>query len=431
MASYEVRNFGCRTNQAEGAAVERQLRAAGFVPATAPGAADLVVLNTCTVTAHADADARAAIRRLRRENAAVRIVVTGCYAQRAPEELRALPGVDWVVGHEGKDGIAALAAGREAALIPAEALGAAPAAHTEVATACGRTRPNVKVQDGCNNRCAFCVIPSVRGASRSRPLGLVLAEIQRHADEGAAEVVLTGINLGQWGRDLDGKLRFPDLVAAILARTSLRRLRLSSVEPMDWSDDLIALMAAEPRLAPHAHIPLQSGCDAVLRRMHRRYRPWHYAEKARRIRELLPDAAIGADVMAAFPGESEAEFEESRAFIAALPLTYLHVFTYSPRPGTEAARRANEQAWRPVAPEAAARRSRELHALGAAKRAAFAQRFAGGLLEVVTLEPGPDATPALSGNFLQVTLPGSLPGNQTLRVRVTDATRVPLAAVPA
>lgn len=418
VASYYLRNFGCRTNQAEGAEIEAQLRAAGLLRAGAP-TADFIVLNTCTVTAEADADARAAIRRIRRENPAARVLVTGCYAQRAPAELRALPGVEWVVGHAEKPALAQL-------LLPAEALGAPPLAHTELG---GRTRPNVKVQDGCNNRCAFCVIPSVRGASRSLPLPDVLAAVERHAQAGVAEVVLTGINLGQWGRDLVPRQRFADLVRAVLDRTALPRLRLSSIEPMDWSDELLELLASAPRIAPHAHVPLQSGSDAVLRRMHRRYRPWHYAEKIWRIRERLPQAAIGADVMVGFPGETAAEFAETERFLAALPLTYLHVFTYSSRPGTEAARRAADPGWQPVAASVAAERSRQLHALAATKRAAFARACTGQPLEAVTLgDAHAGWTRALTGNYLDVLVQGELPPNRCIQVQIAAADAEPLRA---
>jgi threonylcarbamoyladenosine tRNA methylthiotransferase MtaB len=239
-----------------------------------------------------------------------------------------------------------------------------------------RTRPNLKVQDGCDNRCSFCVIPSVRGQSRSLPLERVLTEVRSLVGAGYREVVISGINLGRWGRDLPragmgrtlvsdafdfdfgrggkstatdnsvrptgGGQRFEDLVRAILKETSLEKLRISSVEPMDWSDELIGMMAASSRIAKHAHVPLQSGSDAVLRRMHRRYRPWHYREKILKIREAMPNAAIGADVMVGFPGETEAEFAETRRMIEDLPFTYLHVFTYSARPGTPASEHVNQ-----------------------------------------------------------------------------------------
>src|SRR5205807_4395748 len=194
-----------------------------------------------------------------------------------------------------------------------------------------KTRPNLKVQDGCDNRCSFCIIPSVRGQSRSMKLERVIEEANTLVAAGYREMVLSGINLGRWGRDLAPQQRFEDLVRALLEHSSIEKIRISSVEPMDWSDDLIALVAGSKRIASHAHVPLQSGSDFILRQMHRKYRPWHYAEKIRRVHEAMPDAAIGADVMSGFPGETDELFAESYSFIERLPFTYLHVFTYSSR----------------------------------------------------------------------------------------------------
>ena len=371
MASFYVENFGCRATQADGAAVERQFRERGLMRADRVADAEVVVLNTCTVTASADRDARAAIRRVRRENPGCQIVVTGCYAQRAPEEIAALPGVSQVIGNSHKHRLAETVLPK--AFVPLNSLSGSqrPAAcpepkgegttdqppihvsdifaHTELLAAPvfdaanERTRPNLKVQDGCDNRCSFCVIPSVRGQSRSLPLARVLDEVNTLVAAGYREVVISGINLGRWGRDLaPAPPIFEDLVRAILDRTALERLRISSVEPMDWSDELIQLMADSPRVAKHAHVPMQSGSDRVLRAMHRKYRPWHYREKIEKIRAALPTAAIGADVMVGFPGETDADFEATRRMVEELPLTYLHVFTYSSRPGTAAATMRNQ-----------------------------------------------------------------------------------------
>ena len=400
--TFRIHSFGCRANQADGSAIARDLAAAGWLPA---GQAELVILNTCTVTAAADAEARYAIRRIRREQPQARIWVTGCYAQRAPEEVRGLGGVERVIGHAEKLRIAAIAG----AMTPA----APPAAQIP-----SRTRPQVKVQDGCGNACSFCVIPSVRGGLQSRPAVDVAAEVARWAATGAQEVVLTGIHLGQWGRDLPGRPVLNDLLREILAASGIPRIRLSSIEPMNWTGELIALLASEPRLAPHAHVPLQSGCDTVLRRMRRRYRPCHYAQRVAEIRRRLPNAAIGADVMAGFPGETEAEFASSLAFLAGLPLTYLHVFTYSPRPGTEAARRTGEPGWETVPAAVAARRAERLRALSETLRARFARGFWGRELDLLTLgETRGGYTRALSGNFLDVWLEGELPPNLRLRAR--------------
>src|SRR5690348_3930904 len=333
------------------------LAAKGLEASGERASAELVVLNTCTVTAAADDDVRQTLRRVHRENPQTRILVTGCYAQRAPEELAALPGVEWVVGNSHKTEIADLltAAGREigdggTAPYHGQILVGDIFARRDFLTAPvmeaaqDRTRPNLKIQDGCNNRCSFCIIPFVRGRSRSSSPEVVVEQVRSLAGR-YREVVLSGINLGRWGREAGSRMRLAGLIRRILEETPIERLRLSSVEPMDFSDDLLGLMADSPRIARHVHAPLQSGSDRILRRMHRKYRPRHYADRILKARAWMPDAAIGADVMVGCPGETDADFEESYRFIEGLPFTYLHVFTYSERPGTPA---ANDPAVVPV-----------------------------------------------------------------------------------
>ena len=452
MASFYIENFGCRATQADGAALESQFLDRGLERARAARDAEIVVLNTCTVTEGADKDARASIRRVRRENPDCRILVTGCYAQRAPEELAALPGVTWVVGNSHKHRAVEIATSPDSSsrgFVPLAQLsgnvlaGDSPNnifvgdifAHTELLAAPvfeaanERTRPNLKVQDGCDNRCSFCVIPYVRGQSRSLPLERVLTEMRSLVSAGYREVVISGINLGRWGRDLEGSRqhsalssqpsghRFEELVLAILQETSLEKLRISSVEPMDWSDELIELMATSSRIAKHAHVPLQSASDAVLRRMYRKYRPWHYREKITKIRNAMPSAAIGADVMVGFPGETDAEFAETRRMIEDLPFTYLHVFTYSARPGTPAAAHINQV---PVA--VARERNQVLREIAAAKKAAFMQAQVGKVVEAITLRSGDDeSTDALTDNYLKMKIPGRLESNRWIEVRVQQA----------
>jgi threonylcarbamoyladenosine tRNA methylthiotransferase MtaB len=432
-----VQSFGCRATQADGAALERQLATRGLPVAASAQEADLVVLNTCTVTAAADQDARASIRRIHRENPGARIMVTGCYAQRAPQELAALPGVTWVVGNSHKHRVAEIAAahgpqnGSLQNFVSLEKLAlSAPAftlvgdifAHTELIAApvfaadaiAGKTRPNLKVQDGCDNRCSFCIIPSVRGQSRSMPLERVIEEANALVAAGYREIVLSGINLGRWGRDFQPQQRFEQLLGALLEYSGIQKTRISSVEPMDWSDELIALVAGSPRIARHAHVPLQSGSDRILRRMHRKYRPWHYAEKIRNIHEAMPDAAIGADVMVGFPGETDELFEESRSFIERLPFTYLHVFTYSSRPGTPSAAMPDQ-----VPVHVARERNRVLRELAAEKNLAFRRKFLGQTLDVITLQAGCEGwTEALSDNYLKVKIAGHDGPNTMMRIRI-------------
>lgn len=281
-----------------------------------------------------------------------------------------------------------------------------------------KTRPNLKVQDGCNNRCSFCIIPSVRGRSRSLQLSDVLRETNELVARGYREIVLSGINLGRWGRDLVPRTNFAAMVRAILEQTSIEKLRISSVEPMDWTSELIELVADSPRIAKHAHVPLQSGSDRVLRRMHRKYRPWHYADRIERIRQAMPDAAIGADVMVGFPGETVEDFEQTRALIERLPLTYLHVFTYSSRPGTPSAAMPDQ-----VPVPVARQRNRTLRELAADKKQDFMQSFVGRKLEAITLTySDASGTEALTDNYLKLRVHGRLAANQHVDAYIQEVT---------
>ncbi|HEX8815023.1 MAG TPA: tRNA (N(6)-L-threonylcarbamoyladenosine(37)-C(2))-methylthiotransferase MtaB [Terriglobales bacterium] len=443
MGSFYVENFGCRATQADGAALERQFRDRGLERAASANQAEVVVLNTCTVPAAADQDARAAIRRIRRQNPACQIVVTGCYAQRAPEEIAALPGVTQVIGNSHKHELVKIALPNPSAGFANDVGRTASGegvfvsdifAHTELLAAPvfdaanERTRPNLKVQDGCDNRCSFCVIPYVRGQSRSLPLDQILREIRTLGDAGYREVVISGINLGRWGRDLSPSSsqvrphRFEDLIRSILAETSLEKLRISSVEPMDWSGELIRLVAESPRIAKHAHVPMQSASDRILRLMHRKYRPWHYRDKIEKIHAAMPTAAIGADVMVGFPGETDADFEQTRSMIDALRFTYLHVFTYSARPGTPAASMPNQ-----IPVHIARERNRILRELAAEKHQAFMQSFVGKNIAVISLRASEDSqsasssflsTDCLTDNYLKLRLTGCHEPNRWLTAQV-------------
>jgi threonylcarbamoyladenosine tRNA methylthiotransferase MtaB len=444
VAEYHVENFGCRASRADGEAIAANLRHNGLSPADRPATASVVIVNTCSVTAEADRQARAYVRRVRRQNPDARVIVTGCYAQRAPQELAALVEVDAVIGNSHKAMVAEMAlqfAGEMPVAVTTEGFvpigSLAPKilhddafAHTEFATLpfaadAQQTRPNLKVQDGCGNRCSFCIIPTTRGHSRSVALATCLDNVRSFVGQDGKELILSGINLGRWGRDFEPAQRFEDLVAAILMETALPRLRLSSIEPMDWSQDLLALYrefasGEHPRLARHAHLPLQSGSDAILRRMYRRYRPWHYAERLAAIRELLPDAAIGADVMIGFPGETDALFRESYDFIAAQPFTYLHLFPFSARPGTPAWELHRQN---PVPVRAAQQRMAALRGLIAEKFRAFRTGFVGRALSAVTVEPGPGATThAVTDNFLKLTIDKEIPANRLVAAHITALT---------
>ena len=447
MTTFYIEQFGCRATQADAAAIERQLRDRGFAAASESASADVVIVNTCTVTASADTQAREAIRKVHARNPATRVIATGCYAQRAPEELAALPGVSWVVGNSHKpeipwlvDAMAGEAAGGSASgFVPASALGEeklsllhGPAKILtgnifEQGTLLGapviggegnHTRPVVKIQDGCNSRCAYCVIPFVRGRSRSLEPAQVIEEIARLSAAGYREIVLSGINLGTYGRDLSPRVGLIELLRRILDETGVERLRISSIEPMDVTEELIALFGSSERMAQHFHMPLQSGCDRVLAAMHRWYRAEHYARRVELIRERLPDAAIGADVIAGFPGETDAEHAETDAFIERLPFSYLHVFSFSQRPGTRAAQLANH-----VPQPVVKQRARELRALGEEKAREFRRSQVGRELLVLTLRDERDwaeATPALSSNYLRIAVQGKFAANEWLDVVISE-----------
>ena len=480
MSTFHIVNFGCRATQADAAAIERQLVERGFRRAAAAASADVVVVNTCTVTQDADAVARQAIRHAHRENPVARILVTGCYAQRAPEELAQIDGVSWVVGNSHRPEIPNLvgqASGPASdthgdfvhiALREKERSGQAWTLQTPAiltsdpsvvfgdvvqgsAALGGHTRPVLKIQDGCNHRCAYCVIPFVRGRSRSLEPAAVVEEIRRLVTGGAKEVVLSGINLGSYGRDLAQRVEFADVVRRILDETQLERLRISSIEPMDVTRDLVELFASSARIARHFHIPLQSGSDRVLAAMHRWYRAAHYARRVELIRERVPGAAIGADVIAGFPGETEEDHRATLRLIEELPFTYLHVFAFSKRPGTAAANMGGE-----VTPQVIKQRSRELRALAAEKSAAFRAAHVGVRLHVLALNrqeeisrrdaearkkfnsPSvqglksevPAWTEALSDNYLKVRVAGAWPANMMLDVRIAADAGPHLIAQP-
>jgi threonylcarbamoyladenosine tRNA methylthiotransferase MtaB len=419
--SFFVANFGCRASQSEGAAVEHELLGTAAIPADSAYAADVVVVNTCTVTEEADREARQLIRRIAARNPQARVVVTGCYAQRAPEELAVLPGVSLVVGNSHKSILGQLTLKVLDTDFPAEPAGRAevfcsdiflenelrPESHLGSG---GRTRAIVKVQDGCNANCSFCIIPSVRGRSRSLAPGFVIEEVASLVDRGYKEVVLSGIHLGTYGRDLNPKTSLQRLIEDILVSVpGLQRLRLSSIEPLEVTAEIIELLATNPRMANHFHIPLQSGSSRVLRAMRRPYQPEYYSDLLNRIRSRIPDVSIGADVMVGFPGETDEEFSQTFRLIEESPLTYLHVFPYSSRPGTPAAELEEK-----VPSHVASFRSKALRQLIGRKHAAFLASMEGRVLDVLVLQPGE----GLTGNFLKVRTPEELPVNEWVPLNI-------------
>ena len=443
--SFHIENFGCRAARADAEAIRAALAVAGHGD-TLPARAELILVNTCSVTAEADRAARAYIRRAHRRNPGARIVVTGCYAQRAPNELAALPGVAAVIGNSHKaftpavalDLLTSPSAPQLIQINRAQAAPVAPKvlvddrfAHSFLEEAPihpgAQTRPNLKIQEGCGNRCSFCVIPETRGPSRSLSATRILTQVRNFVAAGGRELVFSGINLGRWGRDLTpepGQTQptLPGLIRQVIEQSGLPLLRLSSIEPMDWDDNLIAVLAeyGGGRLARHAHLPLQSGSDAVLRRMYRRYRPWHYARKVESLlRAAGPALTLGADVMAGFPGETDREFAETLDFIRALPFGYLHLFPFSPRPNTRAwALHAAHPVPAPVVEE----RMAALRQLAHEKQQAHREQFLGATLSALTLHTPAQVTArgrtlALTENFLPIEMKGDYPANQPVTIR--------------
>jgi threonylcarbamoyladenosine tRNA methylthiotransferase MtaB len=427
--TFYIANFGCRASQSEGSGIEQELLESEASGAESPYEAEVVVVNSCTVTAEADREARQLIRRVAARNPAARIIVTGCYAQRAPEEIAALPGVRYVVGNSHKPLVGKLAMSVMAMNVReeedfgshgrAEILCSSiflerelkPGSHSGSG---GRTRAIVKVQDGCNANCSFCVIPSVRGRSRSMEPDLVIGEVQALVMRGYKEVVFSGIHLGTYGRDLGTKSSLYALVSRMLdSMPQLERLRLSSIEPLEVTSEIIELVTSHPRVARHLHIPLQSGSSRILREMRRPYTPVEYGRLIERVRALSEETSIGADVMVGFPGESDAEFSETYALIERLPMTYLHVFPYSSRPGTVAASLPN-----PVPDHVSRFRAKALRELIAGKNEIFRRSMIGRTFPALVLEPGE----ALSTNFIRTHVSAELPQNRWTDIRVTGVT---------
>jgi threonylcarbamoyladenosine tRNA methylthiotransferase MtaB len=406
MPHFRIITFGCKVNQHDTAGMASELARLGWEAAPAGQQPDLVVVNTCSVTSRADQEARQSVRRLARETPEAAILVTGCYAQRAPAEAAALPGVRGVLGNREKSNLAeALSrlSGPGNPLVqaggfsPGEAFaGGFPRQFP------GHTRALLKVQEGCNHRCAYCIVPLVRGPSRSLAPQEVEAALKELGAAGFREVVLTGIDLGQYGRDLSPPFSLAALLRRLARRTWPCRLRLSSLEPQEVTAELLEALAATPDLCPHFHLPLQSGSVPVLAAMGRPYAPEEVRRLAWELRRRFPAAALGLDVLVGFPGERPDDFAATYELVAALPVAYLHVFPFSPRPGTPA------EGLPPLPHAEVRRRAALLRELGRQKRAAFYAAQVGQTGDVLVERPAsrPGWLSGLSGNYLKVAFPG-------------------------
>ena len=407
MKSVAFCTFGCRLNQYDTETIRTLLNEyGGWRSVSFRDTADVYVVNTCSVTARADATCRKAIRRIHAAQPDAAIVVTGCYAQRAPREIAELPGVRLIVGAADRGDIANKMSRMpegdpEIAVSPiAEASEFVDVAITEMME---HSRAFVKVQEGCNESCSFCIVPQTRGASRSRKADSVLAQVHQLLASGYVEIVLTGVHLGDYGLDLPANRRMlTGLVRDILAIPELQRFRLSSIEPASITDELIALMAGHDKFARHFHIPLQSASDTVLSRMNRRYTAAQFSRLIRHISEAIPDCGIGVDVICGFPGESDKQFQETFDCLAELPITYLHSFSYSVRPGSEAEGYGDQ-----IPGDVKKRRTRSLKRLMRDKQQAFRQRHLGKTLPVVLESSRRGERSQLAGwtdNYLRVEL---------------------------
>jgi threonylcarbamoyladenosine tRNA methylthiotransferase MtaB len=420
--SFHTITLGCKLNQFDGAAIEGELARRGLQPTENSDEADVVVINTCTVTHRADADARKLIRRVRRANSDCTLLVTGCYAERDAASLHDVGGVDRVFGNTEKSRLPEILdeLGIASQSSPTTDRGCDAALDLPDALHFGeRSRAFLKIQEGCRLVCSYCVIPRVRGPSRSVSPERVLRAAASLFARGYREIVLTGVNTGDYGRDLDSSTDLSALLRMLLASAGPNRIRLNSLEPLTVTDEIIDLMASDPRLAPHLQIPLQSGADTILRRMRRNYTVATYADRLARVRSALPHVGLGADVIVGFPGETPELFEESYRFIESAPLDYLHVFSWSPRPGTPAATLDGRVPERLIT-----QRSAQLRELGRQKARTFARRFVGRRLDAVLLneQDGGTAWRALTGNYIELTLPpGRGEPGAPVDVRIVDA----------
>jgi threonylcarbamoyladenosine tRNA methylthiotransferase MtaB len=426
--SVAITTLGCKTNQFESAAMEERLQKAGYTLVGFESGADLVLVNTCTVTAATDSQSRNLIRRARRLNPNCRVVVTGCYAQVDPEALRAIPGVSLVLGNEEKRHLIELLEKPDAPVQVSQIRESARAEPLEISTFAERSRAFVQIQNGCDAFCSYCIIPYARGRSRSVVPGEVVSQARRLIESGYPEIVLTGIHIGGYGLDLDPVESLVGLVRTLLRETDVRRLRLGSLEPLEIPGDLIEEIAGNRRLCPHLHIPLQAGCDSVLKRMNRHYDTAFFRKLVEGIYTRLGDAAIGLDLIAGFPGETETEFAATLGLLEDLPISHLHVFPYSRRPGTPAAAMAGHLPGSLIKERAA-----RLRAVGAAKQDRFARGFVGEVLEVVVEGGGREGwRRGLSRNYLQVHFRDpDLRAGETAHVRITGAENGTLKGTPA
>ena len=425
--TFYLATFGCRVNQADSAGLRADFLARQYREVQSWNEADVIVVNSCTVTHRADQQVRQLVRKFRRHNAIARIIVTGCYAQRDPQAIARVTGVDLVAGNTRKHEILDwIRPDRPRVTPPNEGeiaavyrddfskvrIGDVTPAHETG----GRARPFVKIQDGCDAKCRYCIIPKVRGPSRSVPPDQVIEQVRQLVALGFQEIVLTGIHLGTYGMHLTPRFPLDRLLEKLAAIEGLERIRISSIEPMELSRRIIELAVSNQKIAPHFHICLQSGSNRILRRMLRPYNTRRFAAVVEEIRQRLPEAGIGTDLIVGFPGETEQDHERTRDFIQRMPFTYLHVFPYSDRQGTPAAGMKDK-----VDAAAKKRRSQEIREISEEKNRRFRQSFLGRNLSVLTLSQEKQGKrTALAGNYLKAKVDPSVTANRIIQGRVEE-----------
>ncbi|MGD8301331.1 MAG: tRNA (N(6)-L-threonylcarbamoyladenosine(37)-C(2))-methylthiotransferase MtaB [Desulfobacterales bacterium] len=424
MPTFKINTLGCKVNQCESDQIAEQLHASDWKPAANGRPSKMVVINTCTVTQKAAMQSRQAVRQAIRNNPDARIVVTGCYAQTEPEALAKIGGVQYVIGNTDKHRLVELITAHQAQTAAGTTTICNDVRQSQLAKSAhkvffnGRTRPVFKIQDGCNAACTYCIVPRARGPSRSLPPDDVITGLGAMTEAGYREIVLSGIHLGHYGRDLTPRISLVELLARIEHATVAPRLRLSSIEPLEIVDDLIERMAKSSRLCRHFHIPLQSGDDRILKRMRRPYTSDDFKQIVYRIHDRVPDAAVGVDILVGFPGETDTAFNNTYECIRNLPVTYLHVFPFSARPGTPAASYA-----RRVPSDVIKTRCEHMRRLGNRKRMRFNQQFIDRKIPILVETTRHAATGFLKGitsNYLTVLIDSDAAlSNQIVSVRIT------------
>lgn len=402
MTSFSIQSFGCRVNQAEAFLWADEFQKNGLRYKENPFKSDFVLLNTCTITSRADRDVRSFIRKISRLNPKAQLILTGCYVERAPEELRNLPLVSHIFSNKEKNSLA-------------EKVLSHVNSREKISNRLYRSRALVKIQDGCDFRCAFCIIPSVRGKSISTEKGKILYLVKKYTEEGFREIVLTGIHLCLYGFDLKHKSSLLELLKEIEALEGLGKVRLSSLDPRLLSHSLLAHITSNKKICPHFHLSLQHGSDNIIHRMGRKIDVAHYRKIITYLRQALPAASIGADIIVGFPGETEDDFEKTYIFLDQSPLTYFHVFPYSPRLGTEASK------WPQVKDKVKKERAGLLRRLSAEKNTRFRHIFLGKEFDAVVIKKENSAAQVLTSNYFKVFIPSCpVREKEEVKIKITD-----------